>query len=89
MSETIGNAITDDKNTVRLVTEDTFAVIDGGNKTEGLLNTGAFFSQSSSNHVMMMSLYKENGKLYAIKLYSAFDMDSINIESKEIALPTA
>ena len=89
MSETIGNAITDDKNTVRLVTEDTFAVIDGGNKTEGLLNTGAFFSQSSSNYGMMMSLYKENGKLYAIKIYSDFNKGAINIESKEITLPTA
>lgn len=88
MSETIGNAITDDKNTVKMVTADTL-VVNGDSNGEGVLASGmASVPDNSVYSGTLIMLYKENGTLYAISIEYNNSSSKLSTEINKITLPT-
>lgn len=94
MSETIGNAITDDKNLVKMVTADTLAVLEGS--ADGVVSSLVPITASWNNdkfNVGFACVIKKDDKFYYCYVVagatSSPDLDSIKCVTGEITLPTA
>lgn len=86
MSEKIGNAITDQKSTVELVTADT--VISGGN----VIATASSATAGATHYGLLMALIEKEGNLYAVKVLDDDDDnpstdDFITAKAVKIDLP--
>lgn len=85
MSEVIGNALTDEKNTVQLVTADT--VITSGNV---IASAGGAVSSSSGSGVyaFMIAMFEKDGNLYMASGRMDDDASAMVVDCKKVTIPT-